>query len=74
MTAYVYLCLAAEVGETGDSSAESRVIGVVVNWKVRSLKAVGSSMNNEDAMSKLYRVPLRHAMDKWFVDVWTAAV
>ena len=47
---------------------------MVVNWKVRSLKAVGSSMNNEDAMSKLYRVPLRHAMDKWFVDVWTAAV
>ena len=47
---------------------------MVVNWKVRSLKAVGSSMNNEDAMSKLYRVPLRYAMDKWFVDVWTAAV
>ena len=46
---------------------------MVVNWKVLSLKAVGSSMN-EDAMSKLYRVPLRHAMDKWFVDVWTAAV
>ena len=64
--AYVYLCLGAmwqrvgvdsvpEVGQSGESSGESWVMRPVVNWKVRSVKGVGSrvSMNNKGGMCNI---------------------
>ena len=47
---------------------------MVVNWERRSLKPVRSRMNNEDPMSKVYQIPVRHVLYKWLVQVWTAAV
>ena len=62
------------MGQNVDSSGENKVIRVVVNWELRSLKPVRSRMNNEDPMSKVYQIPVRHVLYKWLVQVWTAAV
>ena len=61
------------MGQNVDSSGESKIIRVVVNWELRSLKPVRSSMNNEDLMSKVYQIPVRHVLYKCLVQVWRAA-
>ena len=59
----MYLCLAAwlgvdsiaEVGESGECSGESWLMQLVVSWKVRSVKGVGSrvSINNKGGMCNI---------------------
>ena len=35
---------------------------MVVNWELCSLKPVRSRMNNEDPMSKVYQIAVRHVL------------